>query len=118
MLALRPPRYDDRWRRRRAARTHPQLVSETATTHAGEEAVAVEPAARLRALREVRLGVLDSGMNRTGAALDALVARLEAEYPFAEVRLWRKSTPYRGAPRKLLRELAEACDAVVSGVPD
>lgn len=73
-------------------------------------------APRLSTLRGARIGMLDNCKEFADHVLKGLAESLTQDCGAAEVRVWRKGYPGKGAPAPLLAEMAEACDAVVNGV--
>lgn len=84
-----------------------------------------EPAHKALAQREVRsanaavvIGLLDNHKHNTDKLLDRLQERLGRQ--FGEVRFVRAKKPEagKGAPRKLIEDLAAECSAVINGTGD
>lgn len=80
-------------------------------------AVAAEPrrlAARLERIAGARIALLDNGKEFSDRVLAGVADRLQHQCGAAEIRIWKKGFPAKGAP--FISELAQSCDAVITGV--
>jgi hypothetical protein len=75
-------------------------------------------AQRWETLEGKRLGLLINGKNNSDKLLEEMAALLGQSCRLGAVRAWRKPSAYRVAPKALLDEIAEQCDAVLTGVGD
>ncbi len=83
---------------------------------AEEEAESHPLAPRRGSLNGLRVGFLDNSKERADEILKRLQELLAERYEFAET-IWRRKAFYtRKAPDELLREIARACDVVVTAV--
>ncbi len=71
-------------------------------------------ARRLQSLKGARIAILDNCKEFSDRVLAGVAERLLHEHGAAEVKMWRKGFPSKGAP--FIAELARQCDAVVTGV--
>lgn len=76
----------------------------------------VSRAPRLPSLRNLRLGLLDSGKTGSTPLMKAVERRLRVELEPAEIHTWKKSSPYRVASRTIVESAVASCDALVFGV--
>lgn len=89
----------------------------TLTVHVpgGAVAAGVRPLARrLQSLKGARVAILDNCKEFSDQVLAGVAERLLHEHGAAEVKVWRKGFPSKGAP--FIAELSRQCDAVVTGV--
>ena len=80
------------------------------------EAAKRNNAARLGALAQSRIGLLDISKARGDLFLDRLQAKLEEHG--ASVARYKKPTFTKPAPVDLRQEIAEHCDAVIEALAD
>ena len=71
-------------------------------------------APRLASLRGMRVALLDNGKEFSDKVLGTIQAALMRDFGAIETKVWDKEFPAKGAP--FLRELAQSCDAVITGV--
>lgn len=74
--------------------------------------------ARRNAGAHLVIGMLDNHKHNTDKILDRLQERLSAQYRGARFVRVKKPEAGKGAPGKLLEDLAAECDAVVNGIGD
>ena len=74
----------------------------------------VKAAERPASLAGLRIGLLDNGKEFSDAVLDALSETLRRRYGAADIKIWRKGFPAKGAP--FIAEMAADCDVAISGV--
>jgi hypothetical protein len=75
-------------------------------------------APRLDTLDGKRVGLLSTGKRNCDELLDEIGRLLGERFNLASIRSWRKPSVYKFSPLKRLRELSDACDAVVAGLGD
>lgn len=65
-------------------------------------------------LRDLRVGLLDSGAALSAGVLRRVALRLRRDHAAGEINFWRKRTAAADTP--LLKELSETCDVAICGV--
>ena len=66
----------------------------------------------------VRLGILDNSKSNADHLLRMIVDDIKAKVPVESVAVYRKPSPAAGADAKLLDQLAEEADCVISAMAD
>ena len=66
----------------------------------------------------LRLGILDNSKSNADHLLQMIIDDLKAKLPVASVVTLRKPSPAAGADAKVLEELAESADCVISAMAD
>ena len=66
----------------------------------------------------LRMGVLDNAKSNADHLLRMIVERIRAELPVASLTVLRKPGPAAGADAKLLDQLSEEADCVISAMAD
>ena len=82
------------------------------------EAEPVMPAARVAALKGLRLGVLDNTKWNGNKLLRKTAARLDERFGFAAVNYYRKESFSKVAEPALLAEIAAENDIVLTAIGD
>jgi hypothetical protein len=62
------------------------------------------------------IGILDNGQANSTPMFRELAALIQERYQPREVFLRTKPTHMQGAPRPLLEEMIERCDAIITGL--
>ena len=66
----------------------------------------------------LRLGILDNSKSNADHLLEMIVAEVKAKLPVVSVLALRKPSPAAGADPRLLDQLAEGADCVISAMAD
>jgi uncharacterized protein YhfF len=66
----------------------------------------------------LRLGILDNSKSNADHLLGMIVEGIKAQLPVASIVSLRKPSPAAGADPKLLEQLAEEADCVISAMAD
>jgi len=74
--------------------------------------------ARRRTGAQLVVGMLDNHKHNTGKVLDRLQQRLSERYGDARFVRLKKPEAGKPAPGRMLEDLAEECDAVLTGIAD
>ena len=82
------------------------------------EAAPVRPAARVGALEDLRLGVLDNTKWNAGKLLRKTAAKLGESHTFAAVNTYRKESFAKTADPALLAAIAADNDIVLTAIGD
>ena len=82
------------------------------------EAKRVSPAARVPALKGLRLGVLDNTKWNANRLLRKTAARLEEQFHFAAVNYYRKESFSKYADPSLVTAIAAENDIVLTAIGD
>ncbi|HZM33665.1 MAG TPA: hypothetical protein VFC18_04150 [Burkholderiales bacterium] len=75
-------------------------------------------APRLPKLEGIRLGILDNTKWNANKLLRSLLAELEEKHGISKTNYYRKESFSKFADPKLIREIAQANDAVVTAIGD
>ena len=71
-------------------------------------------APRLKSLRGARIGILDNNKEFSDVMLRGVADALQRDFGVEQVKCWQKS--YLGIPSPYTQEMADQCDAVITGV--
>ena len=66
----------------------------------------------------LRIGILDNAKSNADHLLGMIVERIKSELPVTKITLLRKPGPAAGADPKILDQLAEEADCVISAMAD
>lgn len=73
-------------------------------------------AAGLETLEGRVIGILDNGQANSTPMFGELAALLQERYRPAGILLRKKPTHMQGAPKRMLDELIERCDGIITGL--
>lgn len=62
------------------------------------------------------IGIIDNGQSNSTAMFQELAQLIQEKFQPAEVVFRTKPTHMQGAPKKLMEELTNRCDAVITGL--
>lgn len=82
------------------------------------EAEQVAPAARVAALKGLRLGVLDNTKWNGNRLLRKTAARLDEQYGFAVINYYRKESFSKSAAPQLVAQIAAENDIILTAIGD